>query len=61
MKTEAKRDPQTHALIGAVMEVHRQLGHGFLEAVYQQANAVEYATHGIPFERFAHQLWRAQP
>jgi hypothetical protein len=29
------KETQTHALIGAAMEVHRQLGCGFLEVVYQ--------------------------
>ena len=36
-----ERDPQSYAILGAAMEAHRQLGHGFLEAVYQAALAIE--------------------
>ena len=45
------RDPQTYAIIGVAMEIHKQLGHGFLEAVYQEAAAVEFPLRGISFER----------
>jgi GxxExxY protein len=45
-----QRDPQTYAIIGAAMEIHRTLGHGFLEAVYQEAAVIEFPLHQIPFE-----------
>lgn len=47
----AVRDPQTFAIIGAAIEIHKQLGHGFLEAVYQEAATVEFPLQKIPFER----------
>lgn len=45
------QDPRTHAIIGAAMEVHNHLGHGFLEAVYREAMATELSMRGIPFRR----------
>lgn len=51
--SEVNKDPQTYEIIGAAMEVHRQLGHGFLEAVYQEALAIELVKRDIPFEREA--------
>lgn len=44
-------DPRTYSIIGAAMEVHRQLGCGFLEPVYQAAFEVELVKRGISFTR----------
>lgn len=43
------RDADTFAIIGAAMEVHRVLGCGFLEAVYQAALAEELGRRVIGF------------
>jgi GxxExxY protein len=40
----------SYAIVGAAMEVHRRLGCGFLEAVYQKALAHELTLQGIRFE-----------
>lgn len=41
----------TEKIIGAAMEVHRELGNGFLEYVYEEALCYELRLKRIPFER----------
>lgn len=42
---------ESFAIRGAVMKVYNTLGCGFLEAVYQEALAIELEKRNIPFER----------
>jgi GxxExxY protein len=41
----------TDQIIAAAIQVHRQLGPGFLESIYEEALAVEFALSGIQFIR----------
>ena len=41
----------TEKIIGAAIAVHRELGPGYLEYVYEEALAIEFDTLGLPYER----------
>jgi len=48
--TELILKDEVYAIVGAAIEVHRELGAGFLEAVYQEALEMEMRGRDIPYE-----------
>ncbi len=42
---------ESYKVVGAAYKVYNALGHGFLEAVYQEALEIEFQRQGIPYER----------
>lgn len=51
MNTNLKHKDITQKIIGAAFEVHKFLGNGFQEVVYQRALAVEMRKAGLEFDR----------
>jgi GxxExxY protein len=53
MKTEPDEelDKLAHEVIGAAIDVHRALGPGYLESIYEQAMCVELKLRGISFQQ----------
>ena len=46
-----KHEELTKKIIGVFYEVYNELGHGFLESVYEKALAIAFAEKGISFEQ----------
>ena len=52
---ELQNKPLTERIIAAAIRVHKELGPGFLEAMYEEALAIELTAAGLTFER--QKLW----
>jgi len=51
VKLKMEFEDLTHKIIGCAMEVHKSLGNGFQEVIYQRALAIEFQYQNIEFER----------
>lgn len=49
-KIKMEKDKRTYKIIDAVMKVHKEMGCGFLEAVYQEALDLEFKSQGVPYK-----------
>jgi GxxExxY protein len=49
--TEVPSPHQTYDIVGAAIEIHRQLGPGLLESAYERCLSRELLVRGIPFQR----------
>lgn len=63
MQQQNNADELSRLVIGAAIEVHRQLGPGYLEVVYEEALALEMGFRDIPFQRqhTIHLAYKNQP
>lgn len=50
MKPDLLFKDESYQIMGACFEVYKELGPGFLEAVYQECLAIEFTERGIPFQ-----------
>jgi GxxExxY protein len=50
-ENDALKDPLTEKIIAAAIEVHRELGPGLLESIYESALCREFDLRGIPYAR----------
>lgn len=63
MNSELLFEKESYAIRGAIFEVYREKGCGFLEAVYQDRLAKEFALQGVPFvaQQELHLNYKGQP
>lgn len=50
MSSNLLYEEESYAIRGAIFEVYREMGCGFLEAVYHECLVREFSTQGVPFE-----------
>lgn len=49
MDDTQERDPRSHQIIGAALDVHKELGSAYGETVCRDALAIELQMRGVPF------------